>query len=154
MHQPKKRYVRALYGLKSSCAAWRSHLAMTLISLGYTSCLADPDIWLREATQPDGTLYYEYLLAYVDDMLLVSHDPYKTMNALSKVYRMKEGSIGEPKKYLRADVIKYQLPGDAKPKWGFSSEQYIKEAIRNVELELLKSSYVLITTASTPMSSG
>jgi hypothetical protein len=52
-------------------------------------------------------------------MLLVSHDPYKTMNALSKIYRMKEGSIGKPKKYLGADVIEYQLQGDAKPKWGF-----------------------------------
>lgn len=46
--------VRALYGLKSSGAAWWSHLAMTLTSLGYTSCLADPDVWFRGATKPDG----------------------------------------------------------------------------------------------------
>jgi len=36
--------VRALYGLKSTGAAWRSHLADSLHSLGYRSCLADPDI--------------------------------------------------------------------------------------------------------------
>ncbi len=37
--------VRALYGLKSSGAAWRSHLANTLHSMGFTSSLADPDVW-------------------------------------------------------------------------------------------------------------
>jgi hypothetical protein len=41
--------VHALYGLKSGGAAWRAHLANTLISLGFTSCLADPDVWLRSA---------------------------------------------------------------------------------------------------------
>jgi hypothetical protein len=41
--------VRALYGLKSSGAAWQAHLANTLQQLGYTSCLADPDVWYRAA---------------------------------------------------------------------------------------------------------
>jgi hypothetical protein len=146
--------VRALYGLKSSGAAWRSHLAMSLASLGFTSCLADPDVWLRGATKPDGTQYYEYLLAYVDDMLMISHEPQKTMDALSKLYRMKEGSVGKPSKYLGADVVEYTLPGDSKPKWGFSSQQYVVEAIRNVEIELMKTNYMLTTTANTPISNG
>ncbi len=146
--------VRALYGLKSSGAAWRSHLAMSLSSLGFTSCLADPDVWFRGAVKPDGTQYYEYLLAYVDDMLMISHEPRVTMNALSQLYRMKEGSVGKPTKYLGADVIEYTLPGDANPKWGFSSQQYIQEAIRTVEIELLKTNYVLSNIANTPMSSG
>ncbi len=81
--------VRALYGLKSSGAAWRSHLALTLTSLGYTSCLADPDVWFRGATKLDGTAYYEYLLVYVDDMLIVSHEPNKTTDAISKIYKTK-----------------------------------------------------------------
>ena len=38
--------VRALYGLKSAGASWRSHLANSLHGLGYRSCLADPDIWI------------------------------------------------------------------------------------------------------------
>ncbi len=37
---------RALYGLKSSGAAWHSHLANTLHSMGFKSSLADPDVWL------------------------------------------------------------------------------------------------------------
>jgi hypothetical protein len=71
---------------------------MSLSSLGFTSCLADPDVWFRGAVKPYGTQYYEYLLAYVDDMLMISHEPQVTMNALSQLYRMKEGSVGKPTK--------------------------------------------------------
>jgi hypothetical protein len=46
---------RALYGLKSSGAAWRSMFAASLQELGFTSCIADPDVWYRPATKPDGT---------------------------------------------------------------------------------------------------
>ena len=58
--------VRALYGLKSSGAAWHAHLANTLQHLGFTSCLADPDVWFRAAKKADGFEYYEYVLVYVD----------------------------------------------------------------------------------------
>ena len=40
--------VRSLYGLKSSGAAYRYHLATCMEHLGFTSCKADPDVWLRE----------------------------------------------------------------------------------------------------------
>ena len=36
--------VRALYGLKSAGAAFRSHLAKCIESIGYQSCKADPDL--------------------------------------------------------------------------------------------------------------
>jgi Reverse transcriptase (RNA-dependent DNA polymerase) len=88
--------VRALYGLKSSGAAWRSHLAQSLRDMEYQPCLADPDVWMRTATKPNGFKYYEYLLVYVDDILSVSHQPLKTMEALAKLYRLKEGSVGPP----------------------------------------------------------
>jgi hypothetical protein len=35
---------KVLYGLKSSGAAWRAHLAEVLHDLGYASSLADPDV--------------------------------------------------------------------------------------------------------------
>ena len=37
---------RALYGLKSSGAAWRAHLASTMTDLNFTPCQADPDVWM------------------------------------------------------------------------------------------------------------
>ena len=46
---------RALYGLKSSDAAWIQMLAQTLRDLGYLSSKADPDVRLKVETKPDGT---------------------------------------------------------------------------------------------------
>ena len=39
--------VRALYGLKSEGAAFRSHLARCMESMGYQSCKADSNLWLK-----------------------------------------------------------------------------------------------------------
>jgi hypothetical protein len=61
--------VRALYGLKSAGAAFRNHL-------GWHSCRADRDIWMKADTRPDdGVLYWAYILIYVDEILCVHHDP-------------------------------------------------------------------------------
>ena len=40
--------------------------------LVFKSRQVDPDIWMREATKTDGTDYWEYVLLYVDDFLMVS----------------------------------------------------------------------------------
>jgi hypothetical protein len=53
---------KALYGLKSSGAAWRAHLANTLHDL-----------------------YYEYVAVYVDDILVIAESPKETMNCLAKL---------------------------------------------------------------------
>ena len=50
---------RALYGLKSAQETFRSHLARCMESLGYMSCMDDPDLWLTLETRPeDGAQYY------------------------------------------------------------------------------------------------
>ena len=54
--------VKALYGLRSSGAQWREHMANTLRTAGFKSCQADADVWLRPAVKADGTKYYEYVL--------------------------------------------------------------------------------------------
>jgi hypothetical protein len=142
---------RALYGLKSSGAAWRAHLAETLHTLGYSSSLADPDVWMRPAVKVNGEHYYEYVLVYVEDILSISINPQETMNALAKLYRLKEAPK-QPSKYLGADIVEHYYP-DAPNKrvWGMSSYQFVKEAVRVVELELDKVGKRLSTKASTPM---
>jgi shikimate kinase len=42
---------KALYGLKSSSAAFRAHLPETLDAMGCKSSYADPDVWLRPAVK-------------------------------------------------------------------------------------------------------
>jgi hypothetical protein len=143
--------VKALYGLKSSGAAWRAHFAQSLHDLGYTPSLADPDVWFRAETKPDGFAYYAYILVYVDDILVVSHEPKTTMEALSKLFRLKDG-FAPPTRYLGATIKKWRLQGDKCARhWGHSSEEYIKQAIINVETELMKHDRRLCGRFSTPM---
>ena len=50
--------VRSLYGLTSAGAAFRNHLADCMRHLGWQSCMADQDLWLRPETKPeDGHKY-------------------------------------------------------------------------------------------------
>ena len=66
---------RALYGLKSSGAAFRNLLADKIWELGYRPSRADHYVWLRPAIMPNGDTYYEYVMTYVDDVIAVGHDP-------------------------------------------------------------------------------
>jgi hypothetical protein len=53
--------IKALHGLKTSGAAWRAHFTETLHGMGYTSSLADPDVWFKAECKPDGFEYYSYV---------------------------------------------------------------------------------------------
>ena len=43
------------------------------IQWGFQTSLADPDVWDREATKHDRFEYFESLIVYVDDILVLSH---------------------------------------------------------------------------------
>jgi len=101
--------VKALYGLRSSGAQWREHMATTLRNAGFSSCKADPDVWLRSAVKLDGTKYYEYVLCYVDDILCGSENPKYFMDYLGTQYKLKDGSVKEPDIYLGADIKKISV---------------------------------------------
>ena len=75
--------VRALYGLKSSGAAWRTMFAETLHEMGFVPTVADHDVYRRRARKANGEEYYELLLVYVDDVLCCSHDPQAVMDTLA-----------------------------------------------------------------------
>jgi hypothetical protein len=145
---------RALYGLRSSGASWRSMLAETIRNLGFESTRADPDVWRRPATRSDGTKYYELLLVYVDDILAISTGPREIIQNIDDCYKMKEGSIGPPDTYLGAQIYKHSLP-DGSWAWGMSSEKYVKNAVLTVETLLKEdeSGLHLRTTALTPFPS-
>lgn len=125
---------RALYGLKSSGAAWRAKLAETLSSMGYNSCEADPDVWLKRAVKPNGSEYYKYMFVYVDDVLHMAHDTKVDMDKLHSIYRLKDG-VGPPERYLGANVAKVQLP-DGRTAWSMTCTEYLRGAIKNVDKTL------------------
>ena len=105
----------ALYGLHSSGKAWRDHMALTLRDGGYTSCKADPDVWMRPKTRLDGLKYWSYILVYTDDILVVDHEPQLVMDYLASRYMLKPGSVKEPDQYLGLQVSKHYLDGAENP---------------------------------------
>jgi len=148
--------VRALYGMRSSGARFRDHMAATLRDGGFKSCLADPDVWMRPNVKPNGTKYWEYVLCYVDDVLVISHDPKAVMEHFQSRYTLKPGSVGEPKEYLGTEIKKFDLPNspDGKPRWAMSSDLYVKRALADVERELESAGSSLKKRVSTPMAMG
>jgi len=99
--------------------------------MGFTPSLADPDVWYREAAKANGFEYYEYLLVYVDDILIVSHAPQHIVLCIEKTYRLKEPAT-DPKTYLGAAIKPWSVQGDNRRIWSMNSQHYLKEAIRNV----------------------
>ena len=53
---------KAFYGLKSTDTLFRSFLTKKFDSMGFISCVADPDVWRRPATKYNGDRYYEYIM--------------------------------------------------------------------------------------------
>jgi hypothetical protein len=62
---------RALYGGKSAGRDSRNHLRSCMHHIGFKSCPADPDVWMRSAIKSDGTNVYGYVLLYTDDALSI-----------------------------------------------------------------------------------
>ena len=153
--QPVK-VVRALYGLKSSSAAWRNMLSEMIQDMGFKPCKGDPDVYRREATKLNGFKYYEYLLTYVDDILIVSHNPKPILELLGNRYDLKPDSIGPPEQYLGANIEKYQIIGDDTgcEYWSMSPKQYVQEAICNVKELLKEEDRTLKSKVKMPFPSG
>ena len=123
--------VRALYGLKSSGAMWRSHFAANLRDMGFTSSLGDPDIWFRAAEKPDKTEYYEYILVYVDDLLIVSHQADTILQILEEHFKYRLKDVGPPKRYLGANIEQVEING--MKTWSMSAREYLEKSIPVIE---------------------
>ena len=145
--------VRALYGLKSSGAAFRSLLSETLHDLGYRATYADPDVYLRPAVKPNGFKYYEYVLCYVDDVLHVSFEPMKTMNGIKEKFKIKNDKIEEPDIYLGASITK-MMNNNGSECWAMSSDSYCSSLVKNVEESLQKKGLRLPSKCITPLKFG
>lgn len=145
--------VRALYGLKSSGAAFRALLAETLHDLGYKPTKADPDVWIRPAVKPDGFEYYELVLCYVDDVLGISDDPMKTMSGIQSNFKLKDDKIVEPDMYLGAQLSK-MVTAEGVECWTASSEKYCRASVENVQATLARHGKRLPSKCVTPLKSG
>ncbi|KAL7479052.1 hypothetical protein ACHAW6_004796, partial [Cyclotella cf. meneghiniana] len=106
----KAMIVWALYGLKSSGAAFRANLAGCLHKIGNRSYPAYPDL-------PERQYYYDFILCYVDNLVVVHHNPRRIMNKNDSFLPLKPDSVGCPELYLGAKLKKTTFE-DGTVAWG------------------------------------
>ena len=87
-------------------------MAGTLREAGYE---VDQDVWMKLNTKQNGEKHWEYVLVYVDDILLMSHEPKEVMDYLASKYTLKEGSVKKPEAYLGAAIRKWMIDGSDDP---------------------------------------
>jgi hypothetical protein len=101
--------------------------------LGFTSCKADPDVWMRAAKKNDGSTYWEYVLLYTDDALAISENAENILrNEIGRYFELKAESIGPPEIYLGGRLRKVLLD-DGTMAWAFGSSQYVRASVDNVK---------------------
>ena len=145
---------RALYGGKTAGIDFRNHLRSCMHYLCFRSYKADPDVWMRPARKSGGSEYWEYVLLYTDDALVVSESGERFLQEeLGKYFELKEESIGPPKIYLGGKISKVVMENSSTA-WSFSSSQYVQSAVKNVEDSLAKLGEKLPARANTPLTSN
>ena len=86
--------VKALYGLRTSGKMWHIRFAECLKAEGFEPCKAEPDVWLRKATNKHGVQVYEYVAVYVDDLMMAMVNPKAFETLLREKYKFKLKGTG------------------------------------------------------------
>jgi hypothetical protein len=106
---------------------------------------------MRPALKADGSEYYEYVLLYTDDLLVISENGEKLIrDHVGKYFEIKDKSVGPPKIYLGGHMREVTLE-NGQTAWAFGSSQYVKAAVKNVEEYLEKRGAKLVSKAETPV---
>ena len=144
--------VRALYGLKSSGAAFRAHLAERLYEMGFQASRGDPDVWMRPAVKEDGEEYYEYVLVYVDDCISISMDAVGVLKEIQETFKLKGDKMDPPDMYLgaRLELMEVGVKTGILA-WCTSAEDFVKTAVEDIERELKEKGMNLPKKCGTPL---
>ena len=107
---------------------------------------------MRLDKKADGSTYYEYILLYTDDAIVVSENDEDILrNKLGKYFELKPSSIGPPSIYLGSRVRKVTLENGATA-WAFSPSQYVQAAVKNTQDYISgQNKYHMPHKAETPM---
>ena len=58
--------------------------------MGFKSSIADPDVWIRPATIADDEKYYEFILVYVDYLLLIIQYAVSMIREVAEKFKLKK----------------------------------------------------------------
>eukprot|EP00804_Cyclotella_cryptica_P022281 CCRYP_018122-RA/>CCRYP_018122-RA protein AED:0.40 eAED:0.40 QI:0/0/0/1/1/1/2/0/152 len=78
-----------------------------------------------------GRKYYSYILVYLDDLLVVHHNPKRIMDKINSFFPLKPDSAGAPEMYLSAK-LKRKTFEDGTTAWALSPAKYVQQAVKNV----------------------
>ena len=102
---------------------------------------------MRPAIKSDGTEYYKYAPVYVEDILVISCVPTKTIKGIKCVFELKGEKSESPEMYLGASLEHVKTKGGTKC-WSISTKKYVKSAVVNLEATLDKRDMQLPTSHS------
>ena len=89
-------------------------------------------MYIRINIREKGTLYYELLVFYVDDVLAVSHSPESIMKYIGLEFDIKYNEYGPPTAYLGANVEPLQI-SDGKYAWKIKFKLYVSAAVQTIK---------------------
>ena len=112
-------------------------MASLLQNIGYTPSKADPMVWMRPSIKSDVMVYYNYALVYVDDVLVISCAPMKTIEGIKCVFKLKVCKSESTDMYPGASLEKVKTKGGTKCSSMFA-EKYVKAAVVKLETTLAK----------------
>ena len=102
----------------------------------------------------NGEEYYEYVLLYTDNCLVISERANSVLRGeIGKYFELKEESIGKPSQYLGGILREVELENGATC-WAFGSTQYVKAAVMNAATYLKKKGLSLPAKAPNPLKDG
>jgi len=74
--------------------------------------MPDPDLCMQAAVRSDVFQYWEYVLIYVDDLLVISENSKDILAKIDYYFSIKPDSIGPPSMYLGAKLVISENPKD------------------------------------------
>jgi len=92
---------KALCGPHSSGLHWSERLADVLREMGFFTSHCEKDIWIRDMGD-----YYEYIAAYVDDLMIVGKDPDSIIKMPMEKYQFKLKGTGPTEFHLGCDFFR------------------------------------------------
>ena len=66
----------------------------TMAYISFRPFISDPNVWMKENANPDGSEYWEFFI-YFYDVSAFSHVLEKFMDVLDKTYKLKEDHLAK-----------------------------------------------------------
>ena len=96
-----------------------------MLELGFVQSYTDPNVWMHDAGD-----VYEYVVTYVDDLLVIMKDPQSFFDVLeSNAHNYSLKNVGLPKYHLSANYYR-----DTDGTLCMGAQTYVKRLLKNFEL--------------------